>query len=250
MQPSSPRTAQLSPPAKYAGGFTLVEVMIALFIFAIIGLISSQLLSQSLSAQEKLQDRGERLANIHRSMTIIQRDLLQFTPRSIRNENGDTMPSLIISNEGFLELTRLGWRNPLQHPRSTVQRVSYRWQDNSLLRAYWYVLDRDYAAEPAFQTLLDDVERVEFYVLDRSNNEHKFWPSASANANANAIGSTTGNGANPISATGDASTANDGIGSTADINQPPTSQDVVALILRIEIAPFGVIERIWEVPSV
>jgi type II secretion system protein J len=91
-----------------------------------------------------------------------------------------------------------------------MQRVSYRLEDEKLIRGYWHTLDRGYDAEPAFQTMLEDVKRVEFYVLDTQGEEHKFWPLQRQNEKA---------------------------------------LDPVAIILRIEIAPFGVVERIWQVPG-
>ncbi len=193
-------------------GFTLIEILVALFIFALVALISGQLLSRTLSAQDQLQDRGERLALVHRAMQIIQRDLLQLTNRSIRDADGfGSLAPLLINTDGFIEMTRVGWRNPLRHRRSEMQRVSYRLEDEKLIRGYWHTLDRGYDAEPAFQTLLEEVERVEFYVLDTQGEEHKFWPPQL---------------------------------------QGGQAADPAAIILRFEIAPFGVVERIWQVPNV
>ena len=191
--------------------FTLIEILVALFIFALVALISGQLLSRTLSAQDQLQDRGERLALVHRAMQIVQRDLLQLTNRPIRNSDDlERLGPLLINTDGFLEMTRMGWRNPLRHSRSEMQRISYRLEDEKLIRGYWHTLDRGYDAEPAFQTILEDVKRVEFYVLDIQGEEHKFWP---------------------------------------PMRQNEQVADPIAIILRIEIAPFGVIERIWQVPS-
>lgn len=192
--------------------FTLIEILVALFIFALVALISGQLLSRTLSAQDQLQDRGERLALVHRAMQIVQRDLLQLTNRPIRNSDDlERLGPLLINTDGFLEMTRMGWRNPLRHSRSEMQRISYRLEDEKLIRGYWHILDRGYDAEPAFQTMLEDVKRVEFYVLDIQGEEHKFWP---------------------------------------PMRQNEQVADPIAIILRIEIAPFGMIERIWQVPSV
>jgi len=194
-------------------GFTLIEVLVAFMIFALIGLISSQLMSQTISANENLSARGARLGDIHRAMQIMQRDLLQLTNRPVRDLYGDSLRPLIISNDGAIEFSRVGWRNPLQLPRAEVQRVGYLVQDENLLRGYWPVLDRAQDTEPAYQTLLENVQRVEFYALDASGNEHTLWPQ-------------TG------------------------LSSPDPSTSLVGIVLRVEIEPFGVVERIWEVPSV
>ena len=191
--------------------FTLIEILVALFIFALVALISGQLLSRTISAQDHLQDRGGRLAMVHRAMQIVQRDVLQLSNRSIRSaDDFERLGPLLVDTDGFIEMTRVGWRNPLMHRRSELQRVSYRLEDSNLVRGYWHTLDRGYDAEPAFQTLLEDVDRVEFYVLDNQGQEHKLWPPQV---------------------------------------QDGQATEQAAIILRIEIAPFGVVERIWQVPS-
>tara|TARA_E500000178_G_scaffold354659_1_gene424419 strand:- start:1813 stop:2406 length:594 start_codon:yes stop_codon:yes gene_type:complete len=191
-----------------SSGFTLIEILVALLIFAVIGLLSSQLLTRSLDARGHLDERGERLAQVHRAMQIVQRDLLQLASRPVRAERDERLSSLIISDEGVLEMSRLGWRNPLGHARSSIQRVSYRLQDDKLIRGYWPVLDRPEGLEPAVQTLLEDVDRVEFFAVDADNKEHKFWPT------------------------------------------PDGAIRLQAIILRVELAPFGFIERIWDISSV
>ena len=147
-------------------GFTLVEIMVALVIFSVISLISARLLSQSLESQNVLKSRGERLAEIHRALRVVQRDILQFSARSIRVDKNEYLPPLLLSPEGTLEMTRVGWRNPLGQPRSEVQRLGYRWQDEKLIRGYWLTLDRSYEDEPAYQTVLSDVTELEFYAID------------------------------------------------------------------------------------
>ena len=197
----------------HVSGFTLVEVLVAFLIFGLIGVISSQLMSRTIDAQANLSERGARLGDIHRAMQILQRDVMQLLDRPIRDQYGDPLQPLVIGSDGVIEFTRGGYRNPLRLPRAEVQRVGYLLQDNKLLRGYWPVLDRAQDTEPAYQTLLQEVEQVEFYALDISGNEHTFWPVAGR-----------------------------------DTTDPGLA--LAGIILRIEIAPYGVVERVWEVPSV
>ena len=195
-------------------GFTLVEIMVALVIFSVIGLISARLLSQSLESQNALQSRGERLAEIHRALRVVQRDMLQFSARSIRVDKNEYLPPLLLSPEGALEMTRVGWRNPLGQPRSEVQRLGYRWQDEKLIRGYWLTLDRSYEDEPAYQTVLSDVTELEFYAIDNIGNQHDRWPLDEDELN--------------------------------DMSDDFTG--LVAILMRVEIEPFGFIERLWQIP--
>lgn len=198
-------------------GFTLVEILVALLVFAVVGLLSTRLLSQSIDNQNNLQDRGQRLAEIHRAMRVLQRDIVQLSRRKIRDAQGEELPALIISDQGAIEFSRVGWRNPLRQPRSEVQRVGYRWQDEKIIRGYWLTLDRSYDAEPAYQTLLENVEAIEFFAVDQLGNEHRQWPLDPE--------------ANVVTEEGEA-------------------LYLAAILVRAEIAPYGMIERIWRVPSV
>lgn len=198
-------------------GFTLVEILVALLVFAVVGLLSTRLLSQSIDNQNNLQDRGQRLAEIHRAMRVLQRDIVQLSRRKIRDAQGEELPALIVSDQGAIEFSRVGWRNPLRRPRSEVQRVGYRWQDEKIIRGYWLTLDRSYDAEPAYQTLLEDVEAIEFFAVDQLGNEHRQWPLDPE--------------ANVVTEEGEA-------------------LYLAAILVRAEIAPYGMIERIWQVPSV
>ena len=192
-------------------GFTLIEILVALFIFSVVGMISAQLLGRTLDAYEVLEDRGDRLSQIHRAMFVVQRDMLQYQDRAVRTASGDSFPALMIGDEGSLEMTRGGWRNPLQRPRSNLQRVAYRLQGENLVRAYWPVLDRLGGEEPLAQTILEEVDDLEFFVIDEQGEEHKIWPPG------------------PLAE-----------GSPAR---------VAGLILRISMSPIGIVERVWEVPN-
>ena len=198
-------------------GFTLVEILVALLVFAVVGLLSTRLLSQSIDNQNNLQDRGQRLAEIHRAMRVLQRDIVQLSRRKIRDAQGEELPALMVSDQGAIEFSRVGWRNPLRQPRSEVQRVGYRWQDEKIIRGYWLTLDRSYDAEPAYQTLLENVEAIEFFAVDQLGNEHRQWPLDPE--------------ANVVTEEGEA-------------------LYLAAILVRVEIAPYGMIERIWQVPSV
>ena len=192
-------------------GFTIIEILVALFIFAVVGLISAQLLGRTVDAYEVLDDRGQRLGQIHRAMLVVERDMLQFRNRSIRLAQNNPVPALMIGDKGSLSMTRGGWRNPLQRPRSELQRVGYRLQGENLIRAYWPVLDRPDDEEPISQTLIEGVEELEFFAIDQNGEEHKFWPP------------NQGQGGGQL--------------------------QIAGLVLRISMAPVGIIERIWEVPD-
>lgn len=197
----------------HSRGFTLVEMLIVFAVFAVIGVMSARIISQVLENQSKLTERGERLVELQRALQTIQRDLLQMTRRSVRDELGGRLPETIIDADGMAEFTRLGWRNPLGIRRSELQRVGYRLEGDDLQRIYWDVLDRVADSEPKQQRLLSGVDTVEFIAIDRSGEEYAFWPQEEG---------------------AEASAAERQLG---------------AIRLRMEIDGIGQVERLWSVPG-
>lgn len=191
-------------------GFTLLEMLVVFGIFALLGVIASQIVGRVIDNQAVLRDRGDRLAEVQRAMQIIQRDVLQIADRPIRDQLGDTLEPVLIGADGLVEFSRVGWRNPLAVKRAEVQRVGYLAQDGDLYRAYWTVLDRTPDSEPVLQSLLTDVRQIEFFAVDAAGNEYSFWPQAEA-----------------------------------DPEDP--DRRLAGILMRIDLPPFGVVERLWPV---
>ena len=193
-------------------GFTLIEMIVALAIFAILGAMTAQIVGRVIDQFALLTERGARLTEVQRAMQIMQRDMLQLAARRIRDPLGDRREALIIQADGTIEFSRNGWANPLNRKRSTLQRVVYRLEGDTLYRAYFLGLDLAPDAEPLVQELLSGVERFEVFALDVAGNEYGFWPVAPSNPD----------GGNP-------------------------AQRLAAIALRFEIEPYGELERIWTV---
>ena len=158
-------------------GFTLLEVLIAIVITALIGLGTSQLLSGTIKAQEITQNNSERFEQIQKAILLLSRDIQQINSRAIRDEYGDFQPALTNQNSLYLfELTRSGWRNPMADERSELQRVSYELLDGELLRHYWHVLDRSQDSESVFQTLLTGIDKMTLRFMSENSQWTETWP--------------------------------------------------------------------------
>ena len=164
-------------------GFTLIEMLVTVGIFAMLGVISAQILGHSVQVTEKIIDRSERLMETQLAMSVMSRDFSQYVTRSVRDELGDRMSALILDDGLAIEFTRAGWTNPTGALRSNLQRVSYHIAGGSIYRRYWQVLDRAHDTEPIEQLLLTNVERAAFAVIDETGDEHYFWPPVVANPN-------------------------------------------------------------------
>jgi|TARA_B100000315_G_C14594369_1_gene597843 general secretion pathway protein J len=160
-----------------SSGFTLLEVMVAVAIFALIGLGANQVLSTVIDTRDVTEARTEQFVSLQRALDVIERDLTQFANRPIRDELGDPMHALLIGSDLYnLEFTRVGWRNPLGVPRSSLQRVAYQLLEGELLRHYWLVLDRAEDSEPVTQTILTDVDDFRITALAAEGDSTYLWP--------------------------------------------------------------------------
>lgn len=161
-------------------GFTLMEMMTALAIFGVIGLMATQILTGTIRLGETTRDRGEGLSDVQRAMDIIGRDIMQLTRRTVLDELGESTEPVLVAGTSLLELTRLGWQNPIGEPRSELQRVAYVHRDETLVRLFWPVLDRAPGSEPIAQVLLEGVSEASFGVRDDQGEQHGFWPLVTA----------------------------------------------------------------------
>jgi general secretion pathway protein J len=117
-------------------GFTLLELMIAISIFAVITTFAYSGLNVVLDAKQQTDEHLERLSKIQLGMHLMQMDIEQAVNRPVRDEYGDTEPALRSGGQStlLLELTRTGYANPLKLQRSQLQRVGYLLEEETLYR--------------------------------------------------------------------------------------------------------------------
>ncbi len=158
-------------------GFTLLELLIALAIFAVLSTLAYGSLRSALLNRELSQERTEQLARLQMAFLFIGRDLEQAVERPIRDTYGDTRPALFTPQQTYrLEFTRAGWNNPAQRRRSTLQRVAYSLKEGQLIRHSWWMLDRTDEKPTYSQPLLDGVEEFQLRFLDHELKWKREWP--------------------------------------------------------------------------
>ena len=150
-----------------SAGFTLIEVLVAMAITALISAVAYGALSSALSGAESVRSAMLRSQDINQTLTLLSRDIRQVVNRSIVDEFDQRAPAL---NGGALSrypltLTRAGWHNSTGAPRSALQRVRWWIEDDVLWRAHFPVLDRTPGTEAIETAMLDDVERFEVRFL-------------------------------------------------------------------------------------
>jgi len=165
-------------------GFTLLELLVAMGIFAIIGAMALGGLNAIVGQGSQATEQTERLATLQRALRLMTNDFGSAMPRFVRDELGTPCKELPLVADGrigyLIQLTRSGWPNPANLPhRGTLQRVQYRLEDGKLIREYWPVLDRVLGQEPRSEELLTGVKDVKLLFYDGGDGAGEWqqqWP--------------------------------------------------------------------------
>jgi len=159
-------------------GFTLLELMIASIIFAIMAMMAYGGLDNVIQNSASSERALKRLQQAQQCVSVLNRDFSQIIQRDIRDEYGNKLPYLIAGSniDNLIEFTRGGRVNPANLLRSSLLRVAYRFDDEKLVRLQWPQLDRAQNTEPDKTTLLDNMESVTLRFLDEKAEWHEQWP--------------------------------------------------------------------------
>lgn len=158
-------------------GFTLLELLVALAIFAVLATTTYGGLVNILTQRAAVEQQAERLQALQLTYRLLGRELAQLSTRGIRDIHGDPQPALQLGGQQpGLEFTHGGWLNPAERPRAVLQRVRYVLDQDRLLRFSWQVLDRAQDSEPVEERLLEEVRELRVRLLDENNEWHEQWP--------------------------------------------------------------------------
>lgn len=161
-----------------AAGFTLLELLLAIAIFALISAMAYGGLRAVLDAAEVTERQSRRLGELQRAFLRLETDLEQVVPRGIRDAYGDRQPALRYEEglSGLLEFTRGGRPNPAGFARSALERVAYRVKDKALYRYSWPTLDRGDERPPLELELVSGVETLQVRFLQATGEWVDRWP--------------------------------------------------------------------------
>ena len=205
-----------SQPGARAAGFTLIELIVALFITAIIFSVGYGAINQSLRSHETVKAHQDRLAEVQNAVRVMVQDFSQLSPRPIRDQLGQNWLACISTQTAdalsggttasassapssaptaddedddsdnsdkpddggpdLVAFTRAGWANPAGIQRPTLERVSYRFANGSLRRMHWAVLDGTEASLPVRRDLLTRVKFIHFRFMSDARQWVDQWP--------------------------------------------------------------------------
>ncbi|PMH46029.1 type II secretion system protein GspJ [Vibrio sp. 10N.286.49.B3] len=176
MSPTNRRHFKRSAVRKVAG-FTLIEVLVAIAIFAAMSVAAYQVVNQVQRSNVASQERSHRLSELQRALVYLDSDFRQMALRQFRTNGEAPAGQLIYWQDYLLEsdtkgvlFTRLGWHNPQQQfPRGEVTKVGYRIQDETLQRVWWRYPDTPVGQEGIVTPLLSQVTDFNLEFYDGSN---------------------------------------------------------------------------------
>ena len=183
-------------------GFTLLEVLVAIAIFALISAMAYSGLANILRADEHINKERAAWRELALLYLRMEEDIGQACPRTIRDTYGVTLPAMQAQatdsralGAPAIEFTRGGIFLPMfeepetpQTPaqvkrpvRSDLQRVAYRLNEGVLSRLTWPDLDRAPQSRPQETVMLKDVTEFQLrYYAPKAGWVDK-WPMTAAN---------------------------------------------------------------------
>jgi len=164
-------------------GFTLIEVLVAMAILAVVIMATHQILDSTTKAKEASDDKIAELNGLQTAFRLMDQDFSQMTQRTVRNEAGDAQEQYLLAGRYVLEsqydgiaFVRDGWVNPINLlSRSELQAVGYRVLDDNLERVYRVYVDQLDNMEPRVQVVLKGIEELKFEFLDANNEWQEQW---------------------------------------------------------------------------
>jgi len=161
------------PAASTSRGFTLLEVLVAIAVFAVFSALAYGSLSRLLDSRERIEAERAFWRELALAFAQIEDDLGAARPRTVRDIYGNPQPAFRgqptdsrVLGEPALTFTRGGLFVLGEGARPDLARVGYRLREGALQRLTWPALDQPTRSEPQIAALLENVTelRVRFYV--------------------------------------------------------------------------------------
>jgi general secretion pathway protein J len=166
-------------------GFTLLELLVAMFIAAIIFAMGYGSINQAVKSRVELQEQQAKLLELQTAVRVLEQDFVQLAPRPIRQPVGsDSYPALMSTTtttsssttQPLVALTRAGWTNPSGLQRPALQRVAYYFQNGTLRREYWTVLDPTQSSQAVRRDILTHLKSVSLRFYSQGQTWGPQWP--------------------------------------------------------------------------
>jgi len=159
---------------RQARGFTLIEVVIAMALFAVVSALAYSGLQSVINSKTRTENELDRLQQVQICMLNLTSDLAQLINRDGNDALGGQLHKLTTQNLDYLiEFSRGGISNFAGLPRSSLQRTAYHLEDDTLIRTHWPYVDRADDEQRIERELLSNVSELKFRFLP--DNDSREW---------------------------------------------------------------------------
>jgi general secretion pathway protein J len=161
-----------------AAGFTLVELLIALSILALVATLGYRALASITDSEAQLTAEARHWRNLDGLFARFESDVREAVPREVRTGSGSE-PAWFGSVEGSgnaeLRFSRAGPEFAVE-PGSGGQRIGYRLRNGAVEVLYWPRLDQPETVPPQAYALADGIQRFHVSYLDARGGWRDRWP--------------------------------------------------------------------------
>ena len=167
----------------HSRGYTLIELLVALVILALLSLAGYKGLDAILQTRTHVAQETRKWQQLAFFFARIEQDVAQAIHRPVTDQGGLTQAEwigravLVADDEAELTFTRAGIPNESEK-MLPPQRIGYRLQQGSILLLRWPYPDQAPHAEPVRYPLLEGVSEFHLRHLDTSGNWLELWPPA------------------------------------------------------------------------
>ncbi len=162
-------------------GFTLLEMLVAIAIFAVVGAIAYTGLDRAMAIRAHLKAVRVRWQERELAYYRLAEDLSQARGRPVRDGAGTLVPAFVVRRMGRgvrLNFTTGGTPPFRSRPASDLRRVDYTVMHGRLIWRRWAVLDRAPGEHRAHEVLMRGVRRLQVRLLASNGLYVRTWPLA------------------------------------------------------------------------
>lgn len=158
----------ISSKALSSKGFSILEIVVAISILAVISLLSTRLIQSSLETKRLSEHKLAAIKKMSLASSIMRSDLANALSVELKNFLGQNLNAKFILDENLNEIKWISMRDLAHYNGSPVRRLVYQFKNNSLYRRQYFA---EHPAEDEFleTKLLSDISewKAELYYQNR-----------------------------------------------------------------------------------
>ncbi|MCX7117545.1 MAG: GspJ family T2SS minor pseudopilin variant LspJ [Legionellales bacterium] len=159
----------------YLQGYTLIEIMIALAVFALISAITASAMFHAFDTRGRVNEQANQLNALQLGLSMLSHDIEQMIERPIHGDEMHVFPPFI-GQSHYVEFSSGGSVNPNGILiKSTLKRVGYLCQNKQLIRRRWDTLDTPHRNLYHDKVLFDHLLVCQFSYLASNHQTLQEW---------------------------------------------------------------------------